>query len=139
MYRSLLISFSCSFSLSLYRSFALSCSFILTYSFSSSDNIIAAGDHSSFFLYVSVWPLAVAMYWIHSLFISSYVRQYSDKCEQINTDCLATIVSDPQATIWRVKNRLAFDYDVNQSAGYRDVLLDVTIVSGYAQQLGIHR
>jgi hypothetical protein len=53
------------------------------------------------------------------------------------TACLRTITADPDAEILRVKNRLDPDFDSAQSAGYRDILLSLCIVTEETRDLGI--
>ena len=53
------------------------------------------------------------------------------------TACLRAIAADPEVTVVRVKNRLDPAYDSADSAGYRDVALNLRIVSAAAQDLGV--
>ena len=70
-------------------------------------------------------------------YIRIYIHIFIYAYMYIDADCLEAIASDPHAIICRVKNRLTMSYDDRKSAGYRDVLLNVSIVSEYTQQLGI--
>jgi len=54
-------------------------------------------------------------------------------------NCLAAISSDPEATIRRHKNRLALDYNDVLSAGYRDILLNISIDNEKTKRLGTNR
>ena len=52
--------------------------------------------------------------------------------------CLQCIASDPEVRIVRIKNRLDRDYDSAQSAGYRDVGLNLRLVGPETRSLGLH-
>jgi len=51
-------------------------------------------------------------------------------------ECFAAIASDPDTTILRHKNRLSLEYDAVQSAGYRDILLNISIENEHTKFLG---
>ena len=51
------------------------------------------------------------------------------------TDCLAKIRDDPEVRIVRIKNRLDADYDVMETAGYRDVAINLVIGTPEMQRL----
>ena len=51
--------------------------------------------------------------------------------------CLAAIQADPDVRVIRVKNRLDLDYDATTSAGYRDVALNMQLISSQAEALCI--
>ena len=53
------------------------------------------------------------------------------------TSCLRTISEDPTAKILRIKNRLDLSFDSAQSAGYRDVALNLRLESELTCKLGI--
>ena len=50
---------------------------------------------------------------------------------------LKAISEDPEIKILRVKNRLDFSYDSGQSAGYRDVALNLRLETVETQKLGL--
>lgn len=52
-------------------------------------------------------------------------------------DCLQLILQDPAVLVVSVKNRLAIDYDDKETAGYRDVNINLCFQSEVAKQLGI--
>ena len=47
------------------------------------------------------------------------------------------MTQDEEVMVMRVKNRMAESYDVKQSCGYRDVLLNLRIRSNLTQRLGL--
>ena len=51
--------------------------------------------------------------------------------------CLAAVRADKEVRVLRVKNRLDPDYDAAASAGYRDVALNLQLVSAQAGQLRV--
>jgi hypothetical protein len=51
--------------------------------------------------------------------------------------CLASIAKDPDIKILRIKNRLNPEFDARKSAGYRDVALNLQIVTEQTKALGI--
>ena len=51
--------------------------------------------------------------------------------------CLRAIADDPDAEVVRVKNRLDPGYDAAASAGYRDVGLNLRLLSAQARELGV--
>eukprot|EP00282_Hemiselmis_andersenii_P006361 CAMPEP_0114125082 /NCGR_PEP_ID=MMETSP0043_2-20121206/9114_1 /TAXON_ID=464988 /ORGANISM="Hemiselmis andersenii, Strain CCMP644" /LENGTH=242 /DNA_ID=CAMNT_0001217991 /DNA_START=68 /DNA_END=793 /DNA_ORIENTATION=- len=51
--------------------------------------------------------------------------------------CLEAILLDPEVVVLRIKNRLDKSYDSSLSAGYRDVALNVRIVSEEAIELAL--
>jgi hypothetical protein len=51
--------------------------------------------------------------------------------------CLRFIIADRDVQVVRVKNRMNPEYNAQQSAGYRDVSLNIRIVNGWAEQLGL--
>ena len=53
------------------------------------------------------------------------------------TACLASIAQDSDIRVLRIKNRLDPGYDARRSAGYRDVALNLQIVSAQTKTLGI--
>jgi len=52
------------------------------------------------------------------------------------TICLGLIITDDNVRVERVKNRMSSDYDKSLTGGYRDVCLNLRIVSKDAQSLG---
>lgn len=52
--------------------------------------------------------------------------------------CLFNIMKDPEIVIERIKNRLDLDYDSRQSAGYRDLALNLRINSQDTKDLGLN-
>ena len=52
--------------------------------------------------------------------------------------CVSIIMMDPEIVIERIKNRFDVNYDSSQSAGYRDLALNLRIVSREAKDLGLH-
>ena len=50
---------------------------------------------------------------------------------------MRVIADDPQLQIVRVKNRLSHSYDANESAGYRDVLVNLCISNALTQKFGL--
>lgn len=59
---------------------------------------------------------------------------YFEKVEHI-TQCLEVIATDIDITIQRIKNRMHPQYDPEQSAGYRDVMLNVSIATERTSRL----
>ncbi len=53
------------------------------------------------------------------------------------TACLAAILEDPDVRVLRIKNRLDTGYDARRSAGYRDVAMNIQIISAQTKTLGI--
>jgi hypothetical protein len=53
------------------------------------------------------------------------------------TVCLESIARDPDIRVLRVKNRLDPGFDARLSAGYRDLALNLQIVSAQTKALGI--
>ena len=53
------------------------------------------------------------------------------------TVCLESIAEDPDIRVLRVKNRLDPGFDARLSAGYRDLALNLQIVSAQTKALGI--
>jgi arabinogalactan endo-1,4-beta-galactosidase len=51
--------------------------------------------------------------------------------------CLSAIIADREVQVVRVKNRMDLEYNEQQSAGYRDVALNIRIVNERAKQLGL--
>ena len=51
--------------------------------------------------------------------------------------CLDMIAKDADVRIVRIKNRLSTTYDPAHTAGYRDVSLNIRIVTEEAQSLGL--
>ena len=51
--------------------------------------------------------------------------------------CLAAIAADRDVVVVRVKNRLDPEYDAVASTGYRDVALNIRVVSEEATELGV--
>ena len=47
------------------------------------------------------------------------------------------IADDPQLQIVRVKNRFSHSYDASESAGYRDVLVNLCISNAVTQKFGL--
>mmetsp|Transcript_34638 Transcript_34638/g.50728 ORF Transcript_34638/g.50728 Transcript_34638/m.50728 type:complete len:100 (-) Transcript_34638:283-582(-) len=53
--------------------------------------------------------------------------------------CLQNISNDPHVQILRIKNRLSPDYDAAQlSGGYRDVALNLILITPETQRLGLN-
>ncbi len=52
--------------------------------------------------------------------------------------CLALIAQDTDVKILRIKNKMDPAYNSAQSAGYRDVALNIRIVTPEAQALGVN-
>jgi hypothetical protein len=52
--------------------------------------------------------------------------------------CVSIIMMDPEIVIERIKNRFDVNYDSSQSAGYRDLALNLRIVSSKTKDLGLH-
>mmetsp|Transcript_6884 Transcript_6884/g.13264 ORF Transcript_6884/g.13264 Transcript_6884/m.13264 type:complete len:93 (-) Transcript_6884:280-558(-) len=52
------------------------------------------------------------------------------------TNCLGIIVTDENVRVERLKNRLSEDYDSSETAGYRDVCINLSVVSEDSQSLG---
>jgi len=59
---------------------------------------------------------------------------YFDKVEHI-TKCLEAISNDEDILVQRIKNRMHPQYDPEQSAGYRDVMLNVSIATERTSRL----
>jgi hypothetical protein len=53
------------------------------------------------------------------------------------TVCLASIAEDPDVRVLRIKNRLDPGFDARRSAGYRDVAINIQIISAQTKALGI--
>jgi hypothetical protein len=53
------------------------------------------------------------------------------------TSCLEAVLSDKEVLVLRVKNRLDPNYDATASAGYRDVAINLRVVSAVTEELGI--
>jgi hypothetical protein len=53
------------------------------------------------------------------------------------TACISLIAADPEVRVMRIKNRLDPAYDARRSAGYRDVAVNLQIVSAQTKELGI--
>ena len=51
--------------------------------------------------------------------------------------CLQAVVRDVEVTVMRVTNRLRDGYDTAATAGYRDVMLNLTIATSETRQLGL--
>jgi hypothetical protein len=51
--------------------------------------------------------------------------------------CLAAVRADKEVLVLRVKNRLDPNYDATVSAGYRDVAINLRIISTATEKLGI--
>ena len=51
--------------------------------------------------------------------------------------CLRVIADDPAAEILRVKNRLSLRHDSTQSAGYRDVAINLRLSTDETRRLGL--
>ncbi len=51
--------------------------------------------------------------------------------------CLRSIIADREIQVVRVKNRMDPEYNAHQSAGYRDVSLNMRIVNDRAEQFGL--
>ena len=51
--------------------------------------------------------------------------------------CLRAVIKDGDIVLVRVKNRLDLSYDSAQSAGYRDLSLNLRIVTGETRCLGV--
>jgi len=54
------------------------------------------------------------------------------------TKCLKAIQGDPDIIVERIKNRFDPTYDATTSAGYRDVALNLRIVTRRTKEVGIH-
>lgn len=52
--------------------------------------------------------------------------------------CLRAIQEDAEVQVLRIKNRLDPDYDSAQSAGYRDVLVNIRLVTPESCALGVN-
>ena len=52
-------------------------------------------------------------------------------------ECLKVIDADPDVHVVRIKNRLCPSYQAAQSAGYRDVALNVRIINAETKALGV--
>jgi hypothetical protein len=52
-------------------------------------------------------------------------------------DCLNAIGSDPDVRVVRIKNRFDIDYDGQQTAGYRNVSLNLQISTSETKELGV--
>ncbi len=50
--------------------------------------------------------------------------------------CLAAIIRDPDVTVLRVKSRMDPDFDASQSAGYRNLALNLRLTTPAAAALG---
>jgi hypothetical protein len=51
--------------------------------------------------------------------------------------CMKTIATDPESKIVRAKNRLRPDYDSSLTAGYRDVVLNLQVITSETKRLRI--
>ena len=51
--------------------------------------------------------------------------------------CLEAVGTDPDVVVVRVKNRLRADYDARQSAGYRDVMVNLRVATAETVRLGV--
>uniref|UniRef100_A0A7S0MQ86 Uncharacterized protein n=1 Tax=Cryptomonas curvata TaxID=233186 RepID=A0A7S0MQ86_9CRYP len=54
-------------------------------------------------------------------------------------NCLRAIRTDPSVIVQRIKNRLDLEYNSSQSAGYRDVVLNLQISNEQTATLGVDR
>ncbi len=52
--------------------------------------------------------------------------------------CLSSILQDKDVEVLRIKNKLDPAYNSAQSAGYRDVALNIRVVTPEAQALGVN-
>ena len=52
-------------------------------------------------------------------------------------DCLRAIEADPEVLLLRIKNRMDPAYDAQQSGGYRDVSLNLRIVSALTSSYAV--
>lgn len=52
-------------------------------------------------------------------------------------NCLQILSRDPATRILRIKNRFAREYDSNETAGYRDVAVNVVMVNEETSRLGV--
>jgi len=59
-----------------------------------------------------------------------------DTIEEV-TQCLQNIENDPEVVVVRVKNRYTRDYDGKETAGYRDVSLNLRIDNEVTRGLGV--
>ena len=53
--------------------------------------------------------------------------------------CLQAIAADPTVCILGLKNRFALDYDSAQSAGYRNLALNIVVVDRFSMLQGVER
>jgi hypothetical protein len=51
--------------------------------------------------------------------------------------CLATMRTDPEIQIVRVKNRLDPGYNAAESGGYRDVMVNLKLLGNNVEELGL--
>ena len=63
---------------------------------------------------------------------SIYFRSIADICK-----CLAAISSDAEVVLVRVKNRLDPDLSSDTSSGYRNLAINLRIITEQAQALGL--
>ncbi|EKX30866.1 hypothetical protein GUITHDRAFT_122928 [Guillardia theta CCMP2712] len=59
-------------------------------------------------------------------------EQLEDLCE-----CLERILGDPEIVVMRIKNRLDPSFDARTTGGYRDVLLNLRVVTERTRELGV--
>eukprot|EP00285_Hemiselmis_virescens_P012073 CAMPEP_0173405642 /NCGR_PEP_ID=MMETSP1356-20130122/62338_1 /TAXON_ID=77927 ORGANISM="Hemiselmis virescens, Strain PCC157" /NCGR_SAMPLE_ID=MMETSP1356 /ASSEMBLY_ACC=CAM_ASM_000847 /LENGTH=92 /DNA_ID=CAMNT_0014366471 /DNA_START=44 /DNA_END=322 /DNA_ORIENTATION=+ len=52
------------------------------------------------------------------------------------TCCLGNIITDPNVRVERLKNRLSAQYNADETAGYRDVCVNLRVVNKQALTLG---
>uniref|UniRef100_A0A7S1ECE9 Uncharacterized protein n=4 Tax=Hemiselmis andersenii TaxID=464988 RepID=A0A7S1ECE9_HEMAN len=52
------------------------------------------------------------------------------------TNCLGVMITDSNVRVERIKNRLDIEYDSDESAGYRDVCINLRVINKTAQALG---
>ena len=55
------------------------------------------------------------------------------------TACIKAIAADPDVKVMRVKNRLDPSFDGRQSAGYRNISMNLCITTAQTKALGIHK
>jgi len=53
------------------------------------------------------------------------------------TACLCAIIDDPEVRVVRVKNRMSPDFDPRSSGGYRDVVVNLRMVSEATSRFGV--